>query len=160
LIGLLAAVLALCGLAFAAGAPVAAAAAPTLSNPGNQTSVAGSAITPLVIEGTEIESVVSEGLPAGLEAKVLSPTQVEISGTPTTPEVTTVTLHAKNAEGESEAVVFKWTVLEPAPAITTPENQTSVAGTAITPLTITGERMNEVTAENLPSGLSIERISD
>ena len=85
LIGLLAAVSGAVLPRWAAiGAPVAAAAAPTLTNPGEPgPSEAGQAIAPLKISGTEIEGVTEAGLPEGLAAKVASPSEVEITGTPT-----------------------------------------------------------------------------
>jgi hypothetical protein len=158
--GLLTAFLALASL-IGVMAPAAQAALPTLSNPGSQESVAGQSITPLKIAGTEIESVTEAGLPEGLTAKVASPSEVEITGTPLKPEASKlVVLHAKNAEGESAAVEFKWTVREPPPSLTTPGPQSSVAGAPIATLKISGERIHELKVEDLPKGLTFARISE
>ncbi|HXB17128.1 MAG TPA: Ig domain-containing protein [Solirubrobacteraceae bacterium] len=142
-------------------AQVAQAAVPTLKAPGNQTSVAGKSITPLVIEGTEIVSLAKEVLPAGLTAKVVDASHVEITGTPKTAGVTEAELIAKNAEGESLPATFKWTVTEPeAPAaITPPPTQRTVIGTPVT-LTVHGERMHEPAAVGLPEGLTLEPVSE
>src|SRR5579871_2284753 len=158
-IGLLVALFALASL-IGGMAPGALAAAPTLSNPGKQESVAGTAIAPLKIPGKEIEGVEAEGLPEGLVAKVPDANEVEIEGTPAKKGLFNVVLHATNKEGQSEPVKFEWKVTEPPPAITEPPTQQSNVGTPITPLTISGERMHELSAEHLPEGLTLERISD
>ena len=132
----------------------AQAAVPTLNNPGPQESVAGTPITPLKIKGTEIEGVTQSGLPEGLTAQVTAG-EVEITGKPLEPEVAKVILHATNTEGPSAPVEFKWTVREPPPSLTTPADQTSTAGTPIAPVTIKGERMQELNVEDLPKGLTL-----
>lgn len=138
-------------------APVAAAAAPTLANPGNQgPSVAGKEIAPLKISGTEIEGVTQAGLPEGLSAKVAGPSEVEITGTPAKKEVANVVLHATNKEGESAPVEFKWTVVEAPPTIEKPPDQKTVAGQAVA-LTVHGTNMASLSAgSSLPKGLTLK----
>src|SRR5205823_150911 len=55
---------------------------------------------------------------------------------------------------------FEWTVVEAAPSVTEPPPQTSQAGTAITPLVITGARMHTLEATGLPEGLTLELKSE
>src|SRR5258708_20867511 len=81
-----------------------------------------------------------------------------ISGTSTTAQLaTTVTLEAKNKEGEPVSPVtteFKWTV-EAVPTIGEPPSQASTVGKAITPLRIKGTNLSQLTPAILPAGLEL-----
>ena len=138
----------------------------TVTNPGNQTSTAGTAISPLQITATDSASgqtltYGATGLPAGLSIGSSTGT---ITGTPTTAVTNaSVTVTATDSTGAKGSTTFSWTV-NPAPAntvtVTNPGNQTSATGTAIAPLQISasdsasGQTLT-YGATGLPAGLSI-----
>jgi hypothetical protein len=136
-------------------------ALPSITQPPGQVSAAGSAIATLTITGARMHALTAEGLPKGLHLERRSEVEAVVTGTPTHAETTTVTLHAKNREGPGEATSsFEWTVEpEGAATITKPPDQASVEGAPISPLHITGANMAQLTAEGLPGGLALERIS-
>ena len=104
-----------------------------------------------------MNELTEENLPKGLTLKLLSPTEAQVTGTPTQHEEQTVTLNAKNKEGAEASTTFLWTVeAEALAAITKPVPQFAAAGSAIAPLIIAGERMHELTVEGLPKGLHLE----
>ena len=83
----------------------------TVTNPGNQTSTAGSAAS-LQVQASDSASgqtlsYSATGLPAGLS--INSSTGL-ISGTPTTAGTSSVTVTAKDGTGASGSVSFSWTV--------------------------------------------------
>gem|GEM_PF-1744251 len=83
----------------------------TVTNPGNQTSTVGTAISALQIQATDSVSgqtltYSATGLPAGLSIS----SGGQISGTPTTAGTYTVTVTAKDTTGASGSTTFTWTV--------------------------------------------------
>ncbi|WP_329242666.1 putative Ig domain-containing protein [Actinoallomurus sp. NBC_01490] len=83
----------------------------TVTNPGNQTSTVGTAVS-LQIQASDSASgqtltYSASGLPAGLS--INSSTGV-ISGTPTTASTSTVTVTAQDTTGASGSASFSWTV--------------------------------------------------
>jgi hypothetical protein len=81
----------------------------TVTNPGNQTGTAGSAVS-LQIAGTDSGGAAltysATGLPAGLSIS----TSGLISGTPTTAGTSSVTVTATDSTGASGSASFSWTV--------------------------------------------------
>ncbi len=133
--------------------------------PAEETVVAGTAITPVVIKGTNLKTVTAEGLPAELSLNEVgtSETEWEITGTPTTAKPQTpITIKAENSEGKAaaETKTYKLTVQEPLPVIgtVTPAEETVVAGTAIKRVVIKGTTLKTVTAEGLPAELSLKAV--
>jgi subtilase family serine protease len=89
----------------------------TVTNPGNQSSTEGTAITPLAIKATDSDSsatlaYAAAGLPAGLS--IASATGV-ISGTPSAAGTSSVTVTVTDGTGASRATAFSWTVAASAP---------------------------------------------
>ncbi len=88
-------------------------ALPAIGTPADQTGVAGKAITPVPIEGTNLATVTTSTahpLPAGLSLTKTAG-KWTITGTPTAAGTSTVELEAKNAEGKAGTpVTFKWTI--------------------------------------------------
>src|SRR6202007_1840801 len=82
----------------------------TVTSPGNQTSTAGTAITPLQIQATDSASgqtltYSATGLPAGLSIS----SSGQITGTPTTAGTYSVTVTAKDTTNASGSATFTWT---------------------------------------------------
>ena len=134
----------------------------TVTNAGNRSSVSGSAIAPsgpTVGDSSSAASIASwsaTGLPAGIS---IDPTTGVLSGTPTTPGTTTVTVIATDNAGFTGGATFSWTVTD-AVAVTSPGPQTSHVGTSITPVHVTGTDSSPTatltwTASRLPAGLTI-----
>lgn len=132
-----------------------------VGKPSSQSTPAGAAITPVVLSGTNLASIASKELPAGLSLVKVSETEWKIEGTPTTAKaVVTVTLEPKSnaISGEvGENVTFEWTVTaEGAPKLVNPGNQFGQVGVAITPF-IPGNTGGSITSwKNLghPEGIS------
>ncbi len=142
--------------------------APTVTNPGAQTSPQNAAIAPLAITATDPDAgqtltYSATGLPAGL---TIAPTTGTINGTPTTVGATTVTLTVTDngTPALTATATFTWTVTAPganqAPTVTNPGARTAPQGTAIAPLAITatdpdaGQTLT-YSATGLPAGLTI-----
>lgn len=92
------------------------------------------------------------GLPPGLNMS----SSALISGTPTAAGTYTVVVRVTDKDSRTDDTTFTWTVVQP-PALTTPGDQTSRTGTAVS-LTVpsTGGVSPLVwTATNLPTGLTI-----
>ena len=133
----------------------------TVTNPGNQTSTVGTAVS-LQIPATDSASgqtltYSATGLPAGLS--INSSTGL-ISGTPTTAGTSSVTVTATDTTGAHGSAAFTWTVNPPnVVTVTNPGNQTSTVGTAVSlqiPATdsASGQTLT-YSATGLPAGLSI-----
>ena len=136
----------------------------TVTNPGAQTSKAGTAAS-LQIQASDSASgqtltYSATGLPAGLS--VNSSTGL-LSGTPTTAGTSTVTVTAKDTTGASGSASFSWTV-NPASTgntvtVTNPGSQTWTVGTAASLQIQASDSASGQTltysATGLPAGLSI-----
>lgn len=87
----------------------------SVGSPGNQTSRAGQGVS-LAVHATDSGGAgvgyAASGLPAGLG---INPGNGVISGAPTTPGTTTVTVSAADAFKNAGSVSFTWTVLNPPP---------------------------------------------
>ena len=139
----------------------------TVTSPGNQSDVSGTAITPFVVAAADSSSTAtlaySDGgtLPPGLSIDVASGT---ISGTPTTGGTYTVTITATDGSGASGSATFTWTVTNTV-TVTSPGDQSSAAGTAISPLTVSATDTSSTATLSysdggtLPPGLSIDASS-
>jgi Putative Ig domain len=138
----------------------------TVTNPGNQTSTTGSAVS-LPIHASDSQSgqlltYGATGLPAGLSINASSGL---VSGTPTTGGSNSVTVTAHDATGASGSATFSWTinVATNKVTVTNPGNQSSRANRSLT-LQIhatdsaTGQTLT-YSATGLPSGLRISATS-
>jgi subtilase family serine protease len=92
----------------------------TVANPGAQSGIVGSPQT-LQIEATDSGGLpvtyMATGLPVGLAINSASGL---VSGTPTTPGVTSVTVSATDSFANSGATQFTWTIAQPPPPPTPP----------------------------------------
>jgi len=141
----------------------------TVTNPGSQSSVAGTAIATLQINATDSAAgqtltYTQTGLPAGLS---IGSGNGQITGTPTTPGTYTVIVTATDTTTANGSTSFVWTI-NPAAGnvvtVTNPGNQTGVNGTAIPTLQIvaTDSAANQTltySQTGLPTGLSINSAS-
>jgi hypothetical protein len=137
-------------------------ALPTIESPGTQSSVAGTPITPVIVKGTNMATVTAKELPAGLGLTKVSETVWEITGTPSIAQAaTTVTLEASNKEkAPVQTATFKWTVKEAAATIQKPADQSNLAGTTIATVVVKGTNLALVSAEELPAGLKLNKVSE
>jgi hypothetical protein len=135
----------------------------TVTNPGNQTTTAGTA-TSLQINASDSASgqtltYSATGLPAGL---TINSSTGLISGTPTTAGSNTVKITATDTTNASGSTTFTWTVnavTGNTVTVTNPGNQTGTVGTA-TSLQINASdsassQTLTYTATGLPAGLTI-----
>jgi hypothetical protein len=152
---------ALLTLALAAGAS-AAEPLPTLGKPADQVSTVGVPITTVVVKGTNLATLTSKELPAGLKLNKVSETEWTITGTPTTPKAAvTVTLEATNTEKDpTQTTTFSWTISEALPTLVKPASQTGPAGTPITTLLVKGTNLATLTSKELPAGLKLNKVSE
>jgi hypothetical protein len=145
---------ALCG---GAGTP---ANTVTVTNPGDQASSPGIPISVQIaaIDSSSGESLTysATGLPAGLS--IDSSTGL-ISGTPTTPGSSSVTITATDSTESFGIVLFTWTV-DATLTVDNPGNQTTTVGTSVQ-LQVTaadsGGGSLTYLASGLPAGLSLDR---
>ena len=103
-----------------------------------------------------IASWSATGLPAGL---TLAPSTGVVTGTPTAAGIATVTVVATDSVGATGSATFHWTVTDVV-TVTSPGDQTSHVGTAITPVHVVGTDSSPsatlaYTATHLPTGLSL-----
>jgi len=129
---------------------------PTISAPGNQVSYVGDAVSlPLTATGGWLPRTwTATGLPPGLS--MASSTGV-ISGTPTTAgSYPSVTVVVKDRDNKTDDVVFTWVITQP-PVLTSPGDQTSHVGIAVSlSIAVTGGSSPQTwSATGLPAGLSI-----
>ena len=115
----------------------------SVTNPGNQSDVSGTAITALQIAATDSSSTATLSyadngtLPTGLS---IDPSTGAITGTPTTAGTYPVTITATDNAGYFGSASFTWTITNVV-SVTNPGNQSDVSGTAITALDQLGHRL-------------------
>jgi serine protease len=137
----------------------------TVTNPGNQTSTTGSAVS-LQIHASDSQSgqlltYGATGLPAGLSIN----TSGLVSGTPTTGGSNSVTVTARDATGASGSATFSWTinVATNKVSVTNPGNQSSRASRSLTlQIHATDSAKGQTltySATGLPTGLHISATS-
>jgi serine protease len=139
-----------------------------VTSPGNQTSIQGTAISPLQIGATDSASgqtltFSATGLPTGLS---ISPAGV-ISGTPTAAVLNqSATVAATDTTGATGSATFTWTVNAPGGntvTVTNPGSQTSNTGTAVSLQIHASDSQPGQTltygATGLPAGLTINTTS-
>ena len=139
----------------------------SVTSPGNQTNVSGTAISPLAISANDSSSTstlsYSDGgtLPAGLS---INTSTGVVSGTPTTAGSYSVTITVTDNASYSGSASFIWTITNMV-AVTNPGDQTSNTGSAITPLQIVASDSSSTATLSysdggtLPAGLSIDASS-
>lgn len=135
--------------------------APVVNAVPNQSTAVGTAISPVTITSNDPSATyTATGLPAGL---TINPATGVISGTPTTPGTSTVTVRATDPSGNASApVTFTWTMPAATPpvatlGITPIGNQTAVASSAITPIAVqTTDPAATVTVSGLPAGVTYD----
>jgi subtilisin-like proprotein convertase family protein/secreted trypsin-like serine protease len=128
-----------------------------VSYPGGQTSAVGTAISPVshsASGGTAPYSWSAKGLPAGLS---INSSTGSITGTPTAAGTHRVTVTATDSSSPAKTGItfYSWSV---ALAVSSPGNQTSAVGTAISPVSHTASGGTEPyswSASGLPPGLSV-----
>ena len=134
----------------------------SVTNPGNQANVSGSAITPVMVTATDSSSGATltysaTGLPVGLS---ISPGSGSITGTPTTACSCSVTVKATDNAGFAGSAPFAWTITNTV-SETNPGNQSDVSGSAITPVsaaatdTSSAATLSYSDGGTLPPGLSV-----
>ncbi|WP_211245917.1 M4 family metallopeptidase [Actinomadura oligospora] len=128
---------------------------PQVTNPGNQTSTVGTAVS-LQIQATDPNNTTltysATGLPAGLS---INATSGLISGTPTTAGSSSVTVTAKNTAGNTGSTTFTWTVNPIGGGCSSPGNKVTNGGfeSGTTPWTLTaGVRSANGSGETSHSG--------
>jgi hypothetical protein len=152
-----------CGVLLAVGASASGAEPlPTVVTPRDQASAVGHGKT-VIVTGEGLAELSVTGLPTGVPPPTkVSPTEWKIEGAGTTAEVTTVILEPKNGEGTpGPTVSFKWTVNavpEAAPTIAGPVDQESTTHTTIAPVIVKGANLANVTAKELPVGLTLKAV--
>jgi serine protease len=134
----------------------------TVTNPGSQTGTAGTA-TSLQIQASDSASGTpltysATGLPAGLG---INSSSGLISGTPTTPGTSNVTVTATDNTGAHGSASFSWAINPSGNTVTVsnPGNQTNAAGTSVSQQIHATDSASGTTltysATGLPAGLSI-----
>jgi len=137
----------------------------SVTNPGTQSNVSGSAITALQISATDSQAGATltysaTGLPAGLSIS----SSGKITGTPTTACACSVTVTATDGSGASGSATFTWNITNTV-SVTSPGDQASGSGTPITALPITASDSSSTATltysdgGTLPPGLSIDPSS-
>jgi hypothetical protein len=137
----------------------------SVTSPGDQTNVSGSAITALQISATDSQAGATltysaTGLPAGLSIS----SSGKITGTPTTACACSVTVTATDGSGASGSATFTWNITNTV-SVTSPGDQASGSGTPITALPITASDSSSTATltysdgGTLPPGLSIDPSS-
>ena len=135
----------------------------SVTNPGDQSDVSGSAITTVPVVASDTSSTATltysaTGLPNGLSIDAGSGI---ITGTPTTAGTYPVTITVADNAGFSAQASLTWTITNTV-TVTNPGDQSDVSGTAITPVTVNAsDSVPSATLSfsdngTLPAGLSID----
>ena len=134
----------------------------SITNPGDQSSKAGEAITPITVSAENIKpgTLTVSGLPDGL---TFNPATKQITGTPTTAspsgDPSVVTIRAVGLDGREVTETFNYTVTpsnHPATIAPIPD-QSGVAGHPITPIPLNiTNAVEPPTFTGLPSGLGYD----
>jgi hypothetical protein len=132
---------------------------PVITNPGDQTSNEGASVNlPIQSTGAQPGTFQIVGQPPGLTIDASNGT---ISGTiaPRAADVYTVTVSASGSDGSTGSTTFTWTVRDTTPpALTSPGDQTSTAGTAVNlPIASEDADPGSFSATGLPPGLTIDK---
>jgi hypothetical protein len=133
----------------------------SVANPGNKSSVAGTAISALSDRATDTQPGATfiwsaTGLPTGLS---LNTGTGSITGTPTVAGTFSVSVIATDNLGYSGSASFTWTIVG-AVSVTSPGSQSSASGAAIAPLALSANDTQAGatftwSATGLPTGLSL-----
>ena len=135
----------------------------SVTNPGNQSNLSGTAISTLQIGATDTSSTAtisySDGgtLPPGL---AVNSSTGAISGTPNTAGSYSVTITVTDNAGFTGSTSFTWTITNTV-SVTNPGNQSNTVGTAITNLHIAAHDTSSTATlsygeTGLPNGLSLD----
>jgi hypothetical protein len=147
------------------GTPIATALAGylcdhvTVANPGTQDSFAGTPVS-VPVSGTSTGGATlgytATGLPAGLS---INASTGAVSGTPTTPGSSSVTVSVISSDGLSGSTSFTWNVLARVADVAGDGNQAGTVGVRVAGVQIHGADTDggalSYTATGLPAGLSI-----
>jgi Ricin-type beta-trefoil lectin domain/Putative Ig domain len=132
----------------------------TITNPGTQSTAVGAPVALAILAADDDKATAlawsAAGLPPGLAINAVSGI---ITGAPTTPGTSTVTVKVVDKDGSGTSATFTWKVANLV-TVTAPGTERSTVSVAITPVTVTatdstkGEPIT-FTAANLPPGLAI-----
>ena len=139
-------------------------AAPVLTDPGNQSSTVGAAVSLQVVASDsngDSLGYTASNLPAGL---AIDASTGRISGAPTAAGTSNVTVAVSDGRGGSDTVSFTWTVAMAnlAPTLTNPGNQTGTVGVALMFAPVATDADGDPLAfgaSGLPAGLAIDAAS-
>jgi hypothetical protein len=96
-------------------------APPTLSNPGDQSDSVDVEIVPLAFTASDLDSdpltLTASGVPDGLSFSQTGATTAEITGTPTTPGIFTMSVQVDDGVNPPVVVFFDWTIRSAASVI-------------------------------------------
>ena len=135
----------------------------SVTSPGDQSDLSGSAITPVAVAATDTSSTATltyaaTGLPVGLSIDSSTGT---ITGTPTTAGTSSVTVTATDGSGATDSATFSWTISDTL-ALANPGNRSDDSGTAISPVTLSATDTSPTATltysdgGTLPTGLSLD----
>ena len=135
----------------------------TVADPGGQSDLSGTAITPVDVSASDSSSTATltwsaTGLPAGLS---IDPASGAISGTPTTAGSSSVTVTAADDSGYSGSASFSWSISDTL-ALANPGDRTDDSGSAISPVTLSATDTSSTATltfsdgGTLPAGLTLD----
>jgi hypothetical protein len=134
----------------------------TVTDPGNQSGLSGTAITPFLVAASDSSSTATltysaAGLPTGVSIDAASGA---VSGTPTTAGTYEVTVTAADGAGFSGSASFSWSVTNVV-SVTDPGAQSGTSGTAVAPVQVVATDSSSTAtlsyaATGLPPGISVD----